>query len=42
MSYEEFLIYSARLGDIEGIEECIAEGTKLGSTDDQGNTALRK
>jgi hypothetical protein len=42
MSYEEFLIYSARLGEVEDVKECIAEKVDLATTDPSGNTALRK
>ena len=42
MTYEEFLIYSARSGDIEDIKECITEKVALDSKDPKGNTALRK
>ncbi len=42
MSYEEFLIYSARLGELEDVKECLAEKVELSTTDPSGNTALRK
>ena len=43
MSYEEFLIYSARLGEIEDVRFCIEEKVDLNTTVDlSGNTALRK
>ena len=42
MSYEEFLIYSARLGELEDVKECIEEKVDLETTDPSGNTALRK
>ena len=42
MSYEEFLIYSARLGELEDLKECIEEKVDLETTDPSGNTALRK
>lgn len=41
MSYEEFLIYSARLGEIEDVKFCIDEKVDLETTDPSGNTALR-
>ncbi|TNV76260.1 hypothetical protein FGO68_gene4950 [Halteria grandinella] len=40
MSYEEFLIYSARLGEIEDVKECLAEKVDLATVDPSGNTAL--
>ena len=42
MTYDEYLIYSARLGDLEGIKECLDESIALNGVDSQGNTALRK
>ena len=43
MSYEEFLIYSARLGEIEDVKAMIDEKVDLNTTKDpSGNTALRK
>lgn len=41
MTYEEFLIYSARLGEIEDVKECIIEKVDLSTVDQSGNTALR-
>jgi len=43
MSYEEFLIYSARLGELEDVLAMIEEKVELNTTtDESGNTALRK
>lgn len=43
MTYEELLIYAARLGDIDDVQFCIDEKVDLISTvDGSGNTALRK
>ena len=43
MSYEEFLIYSARLGELEDVIFCIKEQVDVNQTvDSSGNTALRK
>ena len=42
MSYEEFLIYSARLGELEDVKFCIDEKVDLATTDASSNTALRK
>jgi len=41
MSYEEFLIYSARLGEFDDVKECIDEKVDLNTADPSGNTALR-
>ena len=41
MTYDEFLIYSARCGEINDVQECIEEKVDLSVTDDMGNTALR-
>ncbi len=42
MSYEEFLIYSARLGEIEDVKAMIDEKVDINMTaDPSGNTALR-
>lgn len=41
MSYEEFLIYSARLGEFDDVKECIDEQIDLNTADSSGNTALR-
>ena len=42
MSYEEFLIYSARLGELDDVKFCIDEKVDLATTDASSNTALRK
>ena len=42
MSYEEFLIYSARIGEKEDVEQMLEEAVDLASVDTSGNTALRK
>ena len=42
MSYEEFLIYSARVGEIEDVKQMLDEDTPVDSVDGSGNTALRK
>ena len=43
MTYEDFLIYSARIGELEDIMFCIDEKVDLNNThDESGNTALRK
>ena len=42
MSYEEFLIYSARLGEFDDVKFCIDEKVDLATSDESGNTALRK
>ena len=42
MSYEEFLIFSARLGEIEDVKAMIDEKVDINMTaDPSGNTALR-
>ena len=41
MEYSEYLIYSARLGDLEAVKECLTEGeAPVDSIDADGNTAL--
>ena len=42
MEYTEYLIYSARLGDLEAVKECLTEGeAPVDSLDKEtGNTAL--
>jgi len=42
MTYEEFLIYSARLGELQDVIFCIEEKVDVNQTDASGNTALRK
>ena len=42
MSYEEFLIYSARLGELEDVKFCLDEKVDPNTVDASGNTALRK
>jgi hypothetical protein len=42
MSYEEFLIYSARIGEKEDVQQMLEEAVDLASVDTSGNTALRK
>ncbi len=42
MSYEEFLIYSARLGEFEDVKFCIDEKVDPNTQGQAGNTALRK
>ena len=43
MTYEELLIYSARLGEFNDVKLCIEEKIDLNETRDaSGNTALRK
>ena len=41
MSYEEFLIYSARLGELDDVKFCVDEKVDLNTQDLSGNTALR-
>ena len=41
MSYEEFLIYSARVGEIEDVKQMVDEKVDLETADQSGNTALR-
>ena len=41
MEYSEYLIYSARLGDLEAVKECLTEGeAPVDSIDVDGNIAL--
>ena len=41
MECSEYLIHSARLGDLEAINECLTDGeTPVGSIDADGNIAL--
>ena len=43
MSYEEFLIYSARMGEIEDVLQMLGEGVEVDTADPQtGNCAIRK
>lgn len=42
MTYEEFLIYSARIGEFDDVKFCIDEKVDLNTIDKNGNTALRK
>jgi hypothetical protein len=42
MSYEEFLIYSARIGELEDVKFCMDEKVEVDTRDPSGNTALRK
>ena len=42
MTYEEYLIYSARIGDLEQVQFCVDEEVDLNTQDDSKNTALRK
>jgi hypothetical protein len=42
MTYEEFLVYSARIGELDDVKFCIDEKVELSTVDDSGNTALRK
>jgi hypothetical protein len=43
MSYEEFLIYSARVGDLEDVLQMLGEGVEVDTADPQtGNCAIRK
>ncbi len=41
ITLEEYLIYSARIGDTDGISLCISERIDLNTHDEHGNTALR-
>ena len=41
MTYEEFLIYSSRIGEIDDVKFCIDEKVDLSTCDKSGNTALR-
>lgn len=41
MTYEELLVYSSRIGEIEDIKFCIDEKVDLSTCDQSGNTALR-
>ena len=42
MEYSEYLVYSARLGDLEAVKECLTEGeAPVDSIDEEsGNAAL--
>lgn len=40
MTYEEYLVYSARCGDMEGVEEALGEKVGVNSKDEKGFTAL--
>ena len=40
MTYEEFLIYSARIGELEDVQFCITEKVDLNTIDKSGNSAL--
>ena len=41
MTYGEYLIYSARMGDIEGVKECLSEDVPVNTQEEgMGNTAL--
>ena len=42
MTYEEFLVYSARLGELDDVKFCVDEKVDLNTVDASGNTALRK
>ena len=43
MSYEEFLVYSARVGEIEDVLQMLGEGVLVDTADPvTGNTAIRK
>jgi hypothetical protein len=42
MSYEEFLVYSARLGEFDDVKFCIEEKVDPNTKDESGNSALRK
>lgn len=42
MTYEEFLVYSARIGEFEDVKFCVDEKVDLNTCDESGNTALRK
>ena len=41
ITLEEYLIYSARCGDLDGIMTCIKEKTDINTKDAYKNTALR-
>ena len=41
MTFEDYFLYSARCGDIEGLQECLDERVPIDHTnEEQGNTAL--
>ena len=40
MTYEEFLVYSARIGEFNDVKFCIDEKVDLNTRDESGNTAL--
>lgn len=42
MSYEDFLIYSARIGEFEDVKLSIEDKVDPNYADESGNTALRK
>ena len=43
MSYEEFLVYSARVGELEDVLQMLGEGVQVDTADPlTGNTAIRK
>lgn len=41
MTYEEFLVYSARIGEFEDVKFCIEEKVDPNTQDQSGNSALR-
>ena len=41
MSFEDYFLYSARLGEVEGLQECLNERVPIDYQNaEQGNTAL--
>ena len=40
MTYGDYMILSARQGDLEAVKECLQEDVPVNHQDDQGNTAL--
>ena len=43
MSYEEFLVYSGRVGEMEDVLQMLGEGVEVDTADPQtGNSAIRK
>ncbi len=41
ITLEEYLIYSARCGDTDGIATCLKEGVDINTKNEYKNTALR-
>ncbi len=41
ITLEEYLIYSGRNGDLEGLQTCLQEHVNINTKNEYGNTALR-